>query len=160
MMSLTSTWSTYYSISPRLKLCIITSLNLQKKWFSSTWIRRRTIFFILISKRQDKLNSCQAVGWLECLLLCRNLVTLNLSEADIQNQNQGPCRWLRTLARTARSLQVLDLSLTEVEDVDQAVLADLASRCHTLRLCQGLKIGHFLPVVTAAARTVRHFGIG
>jgi hypothetical protein len=87
---------------------------------------------------------------------CRNLVTLNLSESDIL----GPCRWLPILAQTARSLQVLDLSLTEVEDVDQGVLADLASRCHTLRICQGLKIGHFLPVVTAAARTVRHFGIG
>lgn len=93
-------------------------------------------------------------------MLCRNLVTLNLSEADILNHNQGRSRWLTTLANTARSLRVLDLSLSEVEDVDLTALADLASRCHTLRLYQALKINHVLPVVTAAARTVRHFGIG
>ena len=86
------------------------------------------------------------------------LKELNLSEADIRNE--GAPYWLTTLADTAKSLQVLDLSLTEVEDVQQHVLEELARRCHTLRLCEALKIDHVLPIVKAADTTVRRFGIG
>lgn len=89
---------------------------------------------------------------------CRNLVVLNLSEADIVNQ--GAPYWLTALVNNAKSLRLLDLSLTEVEDVEQVVLEKLASRCHTLRLCAALKIDHVLPIVRAAEKTVRHLGIG
>lgn len=89
---------------------------------------------------------------------CWNLTELNLSEADIRNE--GAPYWLTTLADTAKSLRVLDLSLTEVEDVEQHVLVKLASQCHTLRLCEALKIEHVLPLVKAADTTVRHLGIG
>ena len=90
---------------------------------------------------------------------CRNLAVLSLSEADIRNHEGAP-RWLTTLANTARSLQVLDLSLTEVEDVEQHVLVNFASRCHDLRLCDSLKLEHVLPVVNAANKHCRHLGIG
>uniref|UniRef100_A0A7I4FFC2 F-box domain-containing protein n=1 Tax=Physcomitrium patens TaxID=3218 RepID=A0A7I4FFC2_PHYPA len=89
---------------------------------------------------------------------CRNLVVLNLSEADIL-QGDAPY-WMTSLVNTASSLRVLDLYLTEVEDVEQSVLERLAKQCHTLRLCDALKINHVLPVVTAACETVRHLGIG
>jgi hypothetical protein len=89
---------------------------------------------------------------------CRNLRELNLSEADIRNE--GPLYWLTTLANTAKSLQVLDLSLTELEDAEQHVLVKLATRCHTLRLCEALRIDHVLPIVEAADTTVRQLGIG
>jgi hypothetical protein len=89
---------------------------------------------------------------------CKNLVVLNLSEADIIND--GAPFWLSTLAHTARSLQVLDLSLTEVEDVEQHVLVNLATRCRDLRLCEALKVDHVLPVVNAANNNCRHLGIG
>ncbi|KAG0564711.1 hypothetical protein M758_8G128600 [Ceratodon purpureus] len=89
---------------------------------------------------------------------CRNLVVLNLSEADIMNE--GAPYWMTTLANTARSLQVLDLSLTDVEDVEQHVLVNLASRCLDLRLCVALKVDHVLPVVNAANKNCRHLGIG
>lgn len=90
--------------------------------------------------------------------VCRNLVVLNLSESDIINC--GKPHWMTTLVNTAKSLRVLDLSLTEVEDAEQRVLETLATRCHTLRLCEALKIDHVLPIVKAAEKTVRHFGIG
>lgn len=89
---------------------------------------------------------------------CRNLITLNLSEADIQNS--GDLLWLTTLADTAKLLQVLDLSLTGVEDVNQAVLEKLASRCNTLRLCESMKTDHVLPVLEAGAKNICHLGIG
>lgn len=89
---------------------------------------------------------------------CRNLEVLNLTEADINNC--GAPYWLSTLADTANSLQVLDLSLTELEFAEQEALETLASRCHTLRLCAALKIHRVLPIVKAAERTVRHLGIG
>lgn len=90
--------------------------------------------------------------------VCKNLVVLNLSECDIFNC--GAPYWLTTLVDTAKSLQVLDLSLTEIEDVEQTVLETLATRCHTLRLCEALKIDHVLPIVKAARNNVRHLGIG
>lgn len=89
---------------------------------------------------------------------CQNLVVLNLSESDIRNE--GAPFWLSTLAATARSLEVLNLSLTEVEFVEQHVLVDFASRCRDLRLCEALKIDHVLPVVKAANSAMRHLGIG
>ncbi|KAG0564731.1 hypothetical protein KC19_8G134900 [Ceratodon purpureus] len=89
---------------------------------------------------------------------CQNLVVLNLSEAEIKNE--GVPTWLTTLAETAKSLRVLDLSLTEVHHVEQNAVVELASRCHTLRLCDAMKIDHVLPVVEAARETVRHMGIG
>jgi hypothetical protein len=89
---------------------------------------------------------------------CPNLLVLNLSEAEIGNE--GAPNWLTTLTATAKSLRVLDLSLTELRDVEQNVVVELASRCHTLRLCDALKIDHVLPVVEAAKETVRHMGIG
>lgn len=88
---------------------------------------------------------------------CENLVVLNLSETDIENE--GAPSWLTTLAENAKSLQVLDLSLTEVRGVEQQVVEELASRCHTLRLCEALNIEHVLPVLEAAKDTVRHMGI-
>lgn len=88
---------------------------------------------------------------------CRNLVVLNLSEADIRNE--GSPFWLTTLSNTARSLEVLNLSLTEVEDVESHVLVDLASRCRDLRLSGAMKIDHVLAVVKAASSSMQHLGI-
>lgn len=89
---------------------------------------------------------------------CRNLVVMNLCEADVKNE--GAPLWLTTLANTAMSLQVLDVSLTELQNVEQNAVVELASRCHTLRLCEALKIDFLLPVLEAAHKTVRHLGIG
>lgn len=90
---------------------------------------------------------------------CRNLVVLNLSEADIRNEYSARY-WLTTLARTARSLEVLNLSLTDVDFVQQHVLVELATRCRDLRLCEALKIDHVLALVKAATTSMHHFGIG
>lgn len=89
---------------------------------------------------------------------CRNLVVLNLSEADIQND--GTPLWLTTVANTAMSLEVLDLSLTELQNVEQNAVVELARRCHTLRLSGSLKIDYLLPILDAAQETVRRLGIG
>jgi len=89
---------------------------------------------------------------------CRNLVVLNLCEADIKNE--GAPLWLTTVADTALSLQVLDLSLTELQNVEQKAVVTLAGRCHTLRLCEALRIEYLLPVLQAARKTVRQLGIG
>lgn len=89
---------------------------------------------------------------------CRRLVVLNLCEAEIRNE--GAPLWLTSLATSAPSLQVLDLSLTELQTVEQNAVVALASRCHTLRLCDSLQIDYLLPVLEAAQKTVRHLGIG
>jgi len=89
---------------------------------------------------------------------CRNLVVLNLCEADIMNE--GAPLWLTTVANTAMALEVLDLSLTELQSVEQNAVVALASRCHTLRLGEALTIDDMLPVLEAAQNTVRRLGIG
>lgn len=89
---------------------------------------------------------------------CRNLVVLNICEADVKNE--GAPLWLTTVATTALSLEVLDVSLTELENVEVKAVVELARRCHTLRFCEAMKIDNLLPLLDAAQKTVRHLGIG
>ena len=112
----------------------------------------------LQSLQLEKCSGFSTTGLEIIARACPNLRELNLSEADILNHG-GPY-WLTTLAKTAQSLQVLDLSLTEVENAEQHVLVKLASRCHTLKLCEALKIDHVLPILKAAGTKVRQLGIG
>ena len=98
---------------------------------------------------------------------CRNLVVLNLLETEMKynetiEYKRVPNSWLPTLAETAKSLQVLDLTrmIQRPESVHHNVVAELASRCHTLRLCKLIEVDQALPVLEAAKETVRHMGIG
>jgi hypothetical protein len=56
------------------------------------------------------------------------------------------------LAETASSLQVLDMPLVEIDDEDMRVLFNLAMRCHTLRICESMKIDQTLPFLKATVR--------
>ena len=106
----------------------------------------------------EKCSGFSTAGLETIARACGNLMVLNLSEAEIENE--GAPNWLTTLTENATSLQVLDLSLTELHEVEQHVVMELARRCHTLRFCEALKIGHVLPVLEAAKETMRHMGIG
>ncbi len=57
------------------------------------------------------------------------------------------------LAETASSLQVLDMPLVEIDDEDMRVLFNLATRCHTLPICESMKINQTLPFLEATARS-------
>lgn len=89
---------------------------------------------------------------------CRKLRVLSLSEAEVVNE--GAPGWLSTLARMAVGLEVLDLSLTELEDGEQAAVVALARRCETLKLGDRLRIERLVPVLEAARLTARHLGLG
>jgi hypothetical protein len=56
------------------------------------------------------------------------------------------------LAETASSLQVLDMPLVEIDDEDMRVLFNLVTRCHTLRICESMKIDQTLPFLKATVR--------
>ncbi len=56
------------------------------------------------------------------------------------------------LAKTASSLQVLDMPLVEIDDEDMKVLFNLAMRCHTLRICKSMKIYQTLPFLKVTIR--------
>jgi hypothetical protein len=56
------------------------------------------------------------------------------------------------LAEIASSLQVLDMALVEIDDEDMRVLFNLATRCHTLRICESMKIDQTLPFLKATVR--------
>jgi hypothetical protein len=56
------------------------------------------------------------------------------------------------LAETTSSLQVLDMPLVEIDDEDMRVLFNLATRCHTLRICESMKIDQTLPFLEATVR--------
>ncbi len=57
------------------------------------------------------------------------------------------------LAETASSLQVLDMPLVEIDDEDMRVLFNLATRCHTLPICESMKINQTLPFLKATVRS-------
>jgi hypothetical protein len=56
------------------------------------------------------------------------------------------------LVEIASSLQVLDMPLVEIDDEDMRVLFNLATRCHTLRICESMKIDQTLPFLKATVR--------
>jgi hypothetical protein len=56
------------------------------------------------------------------------------------------------LVETTSSLQVLDMPLVEIDDEDMRVLFNLATRCHTLRICESMKIDQTLPFLKATVR--------
>ncbi len=56
------------------------------------------------------------------------------------------------LAETTSSLQVLDMPLVEIDDEDMRVLFNVAMRCHTLRICESMKIDQTLPFLKATVR--------
>ncbi len=90
---------------------------------------------------------------------CRNLRILSFAESEVQ-QERSSANWLSTLADTAKSLKVLDMPLVEMEDVDMRVLLNLASRCHTLRICESMKIDQIVHFLKACTSTVCSLGIG
>ncbi len=57
------------------------------------------------------------------------------------------------LAETASSLQVLDMLLVEINDEDMKVLFNLATHCHTLPICESMKIDQTLPFLKVTVRS-------
>ncbi len=60
------------------------------------------------------------------------------------------------LAKTTSSLQVLDMPLVEIDDEDMRVLFNMATRCHTLHICESMKIDQTLPFLKATVRLRLH----
>ncbi len=56
------------------------------------------------------------------------------------------------LVETTSSLQVLDMPLVEIDDEDMKVLFNLATCCHTLRICESMKVNQTLPFLKATVR--------
>jgi hypothetical protein len=56
------------------------------------------------------------------------------------------------LAETTSSLQVMDMPLVEIDDEDMRVLFNLAMCCHTLCICESMKIDQTLPFLKAIVR--------
>jgi hypothetical protein len=106
--------------------------------------------------------SLQGVEGFELCDVCRKLRVLSFAESEVQQQEDGvSSHWLSMLAETAISLQVLDMPLVEIDDEDMRVLFNLAARCHTLRICESMKIDQTLPFLKACSTTnVRSLGIG
>jgi len=53
------------------------------------------------------------------------------------------------LVETSSSFQVRDMPLVEIDDEDMKVLFNLATRCHTLPICESMKIDQTLPFLKA-----------
>jgi hypothetical protein len=64
------------------------------------------------------------------------------------------------LAERAGSLQFLDMTLVEIQDLDTGVLLKLAARCHTLRISESMNIDQILPFLKACTNSVRSLGMG
>ncbi|CAK9210685.1 unnamed protein product [Sphagnum troendelagicum] len=107
----------------------------------------------------EKCSGFSTIGLQSIAAACRNLRILSFSESEVQ-QERSDANWLSTLADTAKSLKVLDMPLVEMEDVDMRVLLNLASRCHTLRICESLQIDQIVHFLKACTSTVCSLGIG
>jgi hypothetical protein len=110
----------------------------------------------------EKCSGFSTMGLRSIAQACRKLRVLSFAESEVQQQVDGvSSHWLSMLAETASSLQVLDMPLVEIDDEDMRVLFNLATRCHTLRICESMKIDQTLPFLKACSTTnVCSLGIG
>ncbi len=104
-------------------------------------------------------------------LLYRNLRALSFAESEVEHrrlQEEGTAtatgssstHWLSMLVERAGSLQFLDMTLVEIQDLDIGVLLKLATRCHTLRICESMDTDQILPFLKACTSSVRSLGMG